>query len=161
VSLRYFNVAGAYGGRGERHRPESHLIPIALEAAAGIRPGLVVYGEDYPTPDGTCVRDYIHVADLAEAHLAALQSTSPGVHRIYNLGNGAGFSVREVLASVEQVTGATLEIGSAPRRPGDPAVLVASSERARRELGWTPSHPSVEEMVTDAWTTLREREATA
>ncbi len=155
VSLRYFNVAGAYAGRGERHDPETHLVPIALQAALGTRAGLVVYGEDYPTPDGTCVRDYIHVADLAEAHLGALASARPGTHRVFNLGNGAGFSVREVLAAVERVTGVTLEVTVAGRRAGDPAVLVASAARARRELGWTPARTSLEQMIADAWGVLR------
>jgi UDP-glucose 4-epimerase len=157
VSLRYFNVAGAYAGRGERHSPESHLVPIALEAAIGLRQGLAIYGQDYPTPDGTCVRDYIHVADLADAHLVALDVIRPGHHRVYNLGNGAGFSVREVLAAVEEVTGIELEVGLAGRRPGDPAVLVASAERARRELGWEPARPALEQMIGDAWQVLRER----
>ncbi|HUY30125.1 MAG TPA: UDP-glucose 4-epimerase GalE [Acidimicrobiales bacterium] len=155
VSLRYFNVAGAYAGRGERHDPETHLVPIALQAALGTRAGLVVYGDDYPTPDGTCVRDYIHVADLAEAHLGALASARPGAHRVFNLGNGAGFSVREVLAAVERVTGVRLEVTVAGRRAGDPAVLVASAARARRELGWTPARPSLEQMIGDAWDVLR------
>jgi UDP-glucose 4-epimerase len=157
ISLRYFNVAGAYRGRGERHDPETHLVPIALEVALGLRPSLAVYGDDYPTADGTCVRDYIHVADLAEAHLAALGATRPGTSRVYNLGNGTGFSVREVVAAVEKVTGASLELRIAGRRAGDPAVLVASSERAGRELGWRPAHPSLETMVGDAWDVLRAR----
>lgn len=157
VSLRYFNVAGAYAGKGERHDPETHLVPIALQAATRSRPGVVVYGDDYPTRDGTCVRDYIHVADLAEAHLGAISSARQGTHRVYNLGNGAGFTVKEVLAAVEHVTGATLEVTVAGRRQGDPAVLVASFDRARRELGWVPARPSLEEMVGDAWEVLRAR----
>jgi len=157
VSLRYFNVAGAYGGRGERHSPESHLIPIALEVALGLRPALVVYGNDYPTPDGTCVRDYVHVADLADAHIAALVSMEPGVHRVFNLGNGAGFSVRQVLGVVEAVTGAALDVRDAPRRAGDPSVLVASSARAARDLGWKPNHATLESMIGDAWQVLSAR----
>ncbi|MHB1974224.1 MAG: UDP-glucose 4-epimerase GalE [Acidimicrobiales bacterium] len=154
VSLRYFNVAGAYGVLGERHEPESHLVPIALEAALGLRPGLTVYGDDYPTRDGTCVRDYIHVADLAEAHLAALARAERGCHRVYNLGNGRGFTVREVLSAVEEVTGATLEVAIGPRRAGDPAVLVASSARAERELAWVPARPAIAAMIEDAWQVL-------
>ncbi len=154
VSLRYFNVAGAYAGLGERHEPESHLVPIALEAALGLRPGLTVYGDDYPTSDGTCVRDYIHVADLAEAHLAALARAERGCHRIYNLGNGRGFTVREVLSAVEEVTGASLEVAIGPRRAGDPAVLVASSARAERELAWVPTRPAIAVMIEDAWQVL-------
>jgi UDP-glucose 4-epimerase len=157
VSLRYFNVAGAYAGRGERHDPESHLVPIALEAALGLRSGLHIYGDDYPTPDGTCLRDYIHVADLVEAHLAALASIAPGRHRVYNLGNGNGFSVREVLAAVEEVTGAALDVAVADRREGDPAVLVASFERAGEELGWVPGRPELTRMIADAWEVLRTR----
>jgi UDP-glucose 4-epimerase len=151
VSLRYFNVAGAYAGLGERHRQESHLIPIALQAALGQRGDMVIFGEDYPTPDGTCVRDYIHVADIAAAHLLALEHARPGVHLICNLGNGSGYSVREVLATVEQVTGRVLDVRVAGRRAGDPAVLVASAARARRELGWVPERPELSVMVADAW----------
>ena len=150
VSLRYFNVAGAWGGFGERHATETHLIPIALQVVAGARPALSIYGTDYPTPDGTCIRDYIHVADLAQAHLLALDAPSPGQHLVYNLGNGAGFSVREVVDVVRQVTGHRLPVEVGPRRPGDPPVLVASSERARRDLRWTPER-QLEAMVADAW----------
>ncbi len=157
VSLRYFNVAGAYAGLGERHHPETHLVPIALEVALGLRPSLVVYGDDYPTPDGTCVRDYIHVADIAEAHLAALAHAEAGRHRVYNLGNGTGFSVLEVIAAVERVTGRMLEVTVGPRRPGDPAVLVASSARARLELGWSPRRASLERIVGDAFEVLEAR----
>ncbi|MDA8292409.1 MAG: UDP-glucose 4-epimerase GalE [Actinomycetota bacterium] len=157
VSLRYFNVAGAYRGRGERHDPETHLVPIALQAALGTRRGLVVYGDDYPTRDGTCVRDYIHVADLAEAHLGALCSIGAGAHRVYNLGNGAGFTVREVIAAVEAVTGAAIAVTVSGRRAGDPAVLVASSARAQDELGWRPERPTLDEMIRDAWDVLRAR----
>ncbi len=151
VSLRYFNVAGAYAGRGERHATETHLVPLALEAARGVRPEIVVFGEDYPTPDGTCVRDYIHVADIADAHLSALQRAQPGRHLVCNLGNGNGSSVRQVLATVEAVTGRTLPVRVAGRRPGDPAVLVASARRAAAELGWVPRRPTLEQMVADAW----------
>ncbi len=154
VSLRYFNAAGAYAGLGERHDPETHLVPIALEVALGLRPALVVNGEDYPTADGTCVRDYIHVADLAEAHVAALAHAEANRHRVYNLGNGTGFSVREVIAAIEEVTGRSLTVSVGPRRPGDPAVLVASSARARAELGWVPGRPSLERIVGDAWEVL-------
>ncbi len=151
VSLRYFNVAGAYGGRGERHVPETHLIPLALETALGRRAEMLIYGDDFPTPDGTCLRDYIHVADIADAHLAALEVARPGRHDIFNLGNGAGFSVREVLAVVEQVTGRPLPMRVVARRPGDPAVLVAAADRARLALGWQPRRPHLEQMIGDAW----------
>jgi UDP-glucose 4-epimerase len=155
VSLRYFNVVGSYQGHGERHTPETHLIPLALEAAAGLRPEIAIFGTDYPTPDGTCVRDYIHVDDLARAHLLALDALEPGRHKVYNLGNGKGFSVREVLDVVAKVTGQTLPIVERPRRDGDPAELVASSERARTELGWQPGKPTLEAMVRDTWEFLR------
>ena len=159
VSLRYFNVAGAYAGRGERHSTETHLVPIALEVALGRRPELVVYGDDYPTPDGTCVRDYIHVADIADAHLLALAKCEKGRHEIYNLGNGNGSSVRDVLVTVEQVTGAKLPVRVAGRRAGDPAVLVASAQRAAEQLRWRPARPLLEQMVGDAWEVLTSREA--
>lgn len=151
VSLRYFNVAGAYGESGERHEPETHLIPLVLDVALGRRPSIAVYGDDYPTPDGTCVRDYIHVADLADAHLLALAAARPGEHLICNLGNGNGFSVREVIAAVRQVTGREVPEVVAPRRPGDPAVLVASADTARERLGWTPARPDLTTIVADAW----------
>ncbi|HCT77259.1 MAG TPA: UDP-glucose 4-epimerase GalE [Micromonosporaceae bacterium] len=156
ASLRYFNVAGALirpdgSMLGERHDPETHLIPIALEVAAGKREKLQLFGDDYPTPDGTCVRDYIHVADLAEAHLLALGALTSGDHRIYNLGNGTGFSNKQVVEAVRQVTGQTVPVEIAPRRPGDPAALFASSEKARRELGWVPAKPSLTEIVADSW----------
>lgn len=159
VSLRYFNAAGALirptGSVGERHDPETHLIPNALRVALGQQDKLALFGDDYPTPDGTCVRDYIHVADLAAAHLLALEAMQPGEHRIYNLGNGTGFSNREVIEVVREVTGHPIPVEMAPRRPGDPAVLVASSDKARRELGWTPAKPSLHEIVSDAWTFAR------
>jgi len=151
VSLRYFNVAGAYGGRGERHKVETHLIPIALEVALGRRSALEVYGSDYPTDDGTCVRDYVHVADIADAHLLALEAAVPGRHEIVNLGNGSGFSVLQVIAAVEAVTGRSLPFHLRDRRRGDPAVLVASAERAVTALGWSPHRPRLEQMVADAW----------
>ncbi|MDQ2706339.1 MAG: UDP-glucose 4-epimerase GalE [Actinomycetota bacterium] len=151
VSLRYFNVAGAHGRFGERHTLETHLIPIALQVATGQRGELQIYGEDWPTPDGTCIRDYIHVDDLAEAHLLALGHATGGSHRIFNLGSGAGFSVREVVEACRTVTGHPLPTRCAPRRAGDPAVLIASSDRAHRELGWAPSRTEITRIVTDAW----------
>ncbi|MEV8452668.1 UDP-glucose 4-epimerase GalE [Streptomyces sp. NPDC052095] len=161
VSLRYFNVAGAYGTCGERHDPESHLIPLVLQVALGRRASISVYGDDYPTPDGTCVRDYIHVADLAEAHLLALDAATPGEHLICNLGNGNGFSVREVVETVREVTGHPVPEVVAPRRAGDPAVLVASAATARERLGWTPSRADLAGIVTDAWNFARREEPTA
>ncbi|MEV2198229.1 UDP-glucose 4-epimerase GalE [Streptomyces phaeochromogenes] len=151
VSLRYFNVAGAYGTCGERHDPESHLIPLVLQVAQGRRDAISVYGDDYPTPDGTCIRDYIHVADLAEAHLLAVAAAQPGEHLICNLGNGNGFSVREVIETVRQVTGHPIPEVAAPRRAGDPAVLVASAATARERLGWNPSRADLAGIVADAW----------
>ena len=161
VSLRYFNVAGAYLrpgiALGERHDPETHLIPIALDVAAGRRDKLQLFGDDYPTADGTCVRDYIHVADLARAHLLALDAAVPGEHRIYNLGNGSGYSNRQVVEVVREVTGHALPVEMAPRRAGDPAALVASADRAAADLGWTPEKPSLHEIVGDAWEFHRRR----
>jgi UDP-glucose 4-epimerase len=155
VSLRYFNVAGALirPGEmiGERHDPETHLIPIALQVAAGKRDHLQIFGEDYPTVDGTCVRDYIHVEDLARAHLLALEAATPKDHKIYNLGNGSGFTNRQVVEVVREVTGHPLPVRSAPRREGDPNELVASSERARFDLGWVPAKPTLQDMIDDAW----------
>ena len=151
VSLRYFNVAGAHGRFGERHAVETHLIPIVLQVAAGQRESVQVYGDDWPTPDGTCVRDYIHVDDLAEAHLLALQHATPSRHAVYNLGTGAGFSVQEVLAAAREVTGHPIPAITAPRRDGDPAVLIASSDAARTELGWQPKRADLATMVGDAW----------
>ncbi|WOX23928.1 UDP-glucose 4-epimerase GalE [Streptomyces solicathayae] len=158
VSLRYFNVAGAYGTQGERHDPESHLIPLVLQVALGRRESISVYGDDYPTPDGTCVRDYIHVADLAEAHLLALGAMTPGEHLICNLGNGNGFSVREVVETVRKVTGHPVPEVLAARRAGDPAVLVASAEAARERLGWIPSRPDLADIVADAWAFARRQD---
>lgn len=158
VSLRYFNVAGAYGSCGERHDPESHLIPLVLQVAQGRRDAISVYGDDYPTPDGTCVRDYIHVADLAEAHLLALDAARPAEHLICNLGNGNGFSVREVIETVRQVTGHPIPEITAPRRGGDPAVLVASAATARERLGWNPSRADLAGIVADAWAFAQARQ---
>ncbi|MEZ0358163.1 UDP-glucose 4-epimerase GalE [Mycobacterium sp. ENV421] len=155
TSLRYFNIAGAYAGLGERHPVESHLIPLVLQVATGQRQEILVFGNDWPTPDGTCIRDYIHVRDLADAHLLALQNSKPGEHQIYNLGNGTGFSVREVIASCERVTGVSIAARDVERRPGDPAVLIASSEKAITELGWKPQHSSIDEIVSDAWDFVR------
>lgn len=151
VSLRYFNVAGASGPLGEDHHPETHLIPIVLAVAAGQRAEVQIYGTDYPTPDGTAVRDYIHVEDLARAHVLALDSVRSGEHRIYNLGNGMGFSVREVIETARKVTGEPINAVEAPRRAGDPPVLVASSQRIRDELGWVPQKPDLATMIGDAW----------
>ncbi|MET7359074.1 UDP-glucose 4-epimerase GalE [Streptomyces sp. NPDC005562] len=155
VSLRYFNVAGAYGDCGERHDPESHLIPLVLQVAQGRREAINVFGDDYPTPDGTCVRDYIHVADLAEAHLLAVDAATPGEHLICNLGNGNGFSVREVIETVREVTGHPIPEVMAPRRGGDPAVLVASAATAREKLGWNPTRADLAGIVADAWAFAR------
>ncbi len=149
TSLRYFNVAGAAWGAGERHRTETHLIPLALAAAAGRRDKLSLFGDDWPTPDGTPIRDYVHVEDLARAHVLALTATAPGEHLICNLGNGNGFSVREVLGTVEEVTGHPVPVEVAPRRAGDPARLVASADLAARRLGWHAKY-DLERMIADA-----------
>ncbi|GAA3129437.1 UDP-glucose 4-epimerase GalE [Nonomuraea salmonea] len=154
VSLRYFNVAGAYGRYRERHAVETHLIPNVLKVATGERESVSVFGTDYPTPDGTCVRDYIHVADLARAHLLALESITPGRHEIYNLGSGAGFSVQEVISVCREVTGHEIPAVVGERRPGDPAVLVASSAKIQRELGWKAERPALRDIVADAWGAL-------
>ena len=160
VALRYFNVAGAPEGSdgitcGEDHEPESHLIPLILDVALGRRKSIRIYGDDYPTTDGTCIRDYIHVSDLADAHmlaLKALEGDAAGKSRlIYNLGNGQGFSVREVIESARRVTGHPIPAELHPRRAGDPAVLVAGSEKAIRELGWKPRFPKLEVIVSTAW----------
>jgi len=151
VSLRYFNVAGASGCLGEDHEPETHIIPNVFRAAQGINPEVQIFGTDYPTPDGTAVRDYIHIEDLASAHLLALDHTRSGAHQIFNLGNGNGFSVREVIAAVREVTGLEIPVREAPRRPGDPPQLVAASGRIRAELGWEPRKPALTDMVADAW----------
>ena len=168
ASLRYFNVAGASEGpggitRGEAHEPESHLIPLVLDVALGRRPSIRIYGDDYPTPDGTCIRGYIHVSDLADAHLLALNAleTTPAAQSrlIFNLGNGKGFSVREVIESARRVTGHPIPAEVHPRRPGDPAVLVASSEKAIRELGWKPRYTQLDDIVRTAWVWHQKRYA--
>ena len=157
VSLRYFNVAGASDGLGEDHDPETHLIPNALRAALGITPCVEIYGVDYPTPDGTAIRDYIHIEDLATAHLLALDAARPGEPAIFNLGNGNGFSVREVIDAARSATGVEIPTREAPRRPGDPPMLVAASERIRAELGWRAGKPALDEIVADAWAFARAR----
>ena len=160
ASLRYFNVAGAPDGpggvvRGEAHEPESHLIPLILDVALGRRESIRIYGDDYATADGTCIRDYIHVSDLAEAHLLALQALETEAAErdrlVFNLGNGRGFSVREVIESARRITGHPIPFETHPRRPGDPAVLVASSEKAMRELGWKPRYTQLDDIVASAW----------
>jgi UDP-glucose 4-epimerase len=151
ISLRYFNVAGSSGPHGEDHEPETHLIPLILRAAAGLRPSVSIFGTDYPTPDGTAIRDYIHVEDLGEAHILAIGATRPGLHQILNLGNGTGFSVREVIEAARRVTGRPIEVVEEGRRPGDPPQLVAASQRVREVLGWTPRKPELEAMIADAW----------
>jgi UDP-glucose 4-epimerase len=150
ASLRYFNVAGASGPLGEDHEPETHLIPLVLRAAAGKADHVKVFGTDYPTRDGTAVRDYIHVEDLGRAHALALAAVEPGRHRIYNLGTGDGSTVKEVIDAARRVTGREIAAIEEPRRPGDPAALVAASDRIRDELGWTPEK-DLDDMVADAW----------
>jgi len=149
--LRYFNAAGAAGTQGEDHHPESHLIPLTLQVALGQRKELSIYGTDYPTADGTCVRDYVHVSDLASAHVLVLQALKEKDKLIYNLGNGHGFSVREVIETARRVTGQAIPALETQRRPGDPAVLVASAEKIKKELGWQPEYASLEAIVRSAW----------
>jgi len=151
ISLRYFNAAGASDRRGEDHRPETHLIPIVLQVAAGQRDAVPLYGTDYPTADGTCIRDYVHVSDLAAVHILALESASGGGSGVYNLGNGTGFSNREVIEAAGRVTGRPIAVREEARRPGDPARLVASSDRVKRVLGWTPDFTDLEAIVESAW----------
>ena len=155
TSLRFFNVAGAYKQAAERHPTETHIIPILLQVARGEREAFTIFGDDYPTPDGTCVRDYIHVHDLARAAALALDKLQAGRHGIYNLGNGDGFSNKQVIEAVERVTGKHIPVSYGPRREGDPATLIASSALAHKELGWTPAHPTLDEMIQDAWATSR------
>ena len=148
VAFRYFNAAGASEKLGEHHRTETHLIPNVLKVPLGQSPHCEIYGTDYPTPDGTCIRDYIHIIDLAQAHVLAL---APGKVGFYNLGNGDGYSVRQVIETCEQVTGKKIPAIEKPRRPGDPPKLVASAAKAVRELGWKPQYPSLEQIVATAW----------
>jgi UDP-glucose 4-epimerase len=150
AALRYFNAAGATAERGEDHDPETHLIPLVLQVALGQRSHIEIFGSDYPTRDGTCVRDYIHVLDLAAAHILALDALEEG-SRTYNLGNGEGYTVREVIETARTVTGHPIHAVEGPRRPGDPATLVASSAKIRRELGWQPAYPTLDEIVSTAW----------
>jgi UDP-glucose 4-epimerase len=155
VSLRYFNVAGASGNLGEMHQPETHLIPLVLSAAVGRREAIDVYGTDYPTHDKTAIRDYIHVEDLARAHILALNAARQGEHQIYNLGNGRGFSVLEVIEAARQVTGRAIKANEVGRRAGDPPVLVASSAKIQKELGWRPQKPELATMIEDAWSWMQ------
>jgi len=151
ASLRYFNAAGATGQRGENHKPETHLIPRLLRVALGRAESIGIFGTDYPTPDGTCIRDYIHVSDLASAHLLALEALQTRDRLIYNLGNGRGFSILEVIEAARRVTGHPIPALESERRPGDPAILVAGSNRIRSELGWKPRHDSLDEIIGTAW----------
>jgi UDP-glucose-4-epimerase GalE len=153
AALRYFNAAGAApdGTIGEDHDPESHLIPLVLQAVLGQRPAITIFGTDYPTPDGTCIRDYIHVDDLAEAHLLALEALAPGKALRCNLGTGRGYSVREVIRTVEEVTGKRVPVQEGPRRAGDPPALVAAADRVRRELGWQPRYTELRPIIETAW----------
>jgi UDP-glucose 4-epimerase len=155
TSLRYFNVAGASGRFGEDHHPETHLIPLVLKAASE-GSSVKIFGTDYATRDGTAIRDYIHVEDLGRAHLLALEAAGPGEHNVYNLGNGAGFTVKEIVEASRRVTNKSIEAVEAPRRAGDPPVLVASSERIQAELGWRPEKPDLETMISDAWAWMRD-----
>jgi len=156
IALRYFNAAGASATRGEDHRPETHLIPLVLQVALGTRESVAVYGDDYPTNDGTAIRDYIHVQDLADAHLRALDAIRTGEHHAFNLGNGLGYSVAEVVATARAVTGRDIATRRAPRRNGDPPVLVADASKAKRELGWQPAQPDLTGIVASAWAWLRD-----
>jgi UDP-glucose-4-epimerase GalE len=153
AALRYFNAAGASpdAAIGEDHDPETHLIPLVLQVVLGQRPHIEIYGTDYPTPDGTCIRDYIHVDDLAEAHLLALERLEPGKGLCYNLGTGRGYSVRDVIRTAEEVTGKHVPVKEGPRRPGDPPVLVAASDKVQRELGWRPRYAELRPIVETAW----------
>ena len=151
ATLRYFNACGAVSGRGEAHQPESHLIPLVLRVALGQRISAFIYGTDYPTRDGTRIRDYVHIADLVSAHLLALDALGERDRLIYNLGNGSGYSVREVIEAAREVTGHPIPVEECPRRPGDSARLVASSDKIRRELGWTPKHPELKDILASAW----------
>ncbi|MGH2620401.1 MAG: UDP-glucose 4-epimerase GalE [Anaerolineales bacterium] len=151
AALRYFNAAGGLPDRGEAHQPETHLIPLVLQVALGQRPGVQLFGTDYPTPDGTCVRDYVHVSDVISAHSLALEALEPEAGLVYNVGSGTGFSVRQVIDTARRVTGHPLPAEDAPRRPGDPPRLVANSDKIRRELGWSPEHPALQDTIASAW----------
>ena len=151
ASLRYFNACGALPGRGEAHQPESHLIPLVLGVALGQRESAAIFGTDYPTPDGTCIRDYIHIADLVSAHLLALNALDKNDKLIYNVGSGTGYSVREVIETARKVSGHPIPAIESVRRAGDPARLVASSEKIRRELGWKPRHDDLHDIIASAW----------
>jgi UDP-glucose 4-epimerase len=151
AALRYFNACGALPGRGEAHQPESHLIPLVLQVALGQSDAAAIFGADYPTPDGTCIRDYVHLADLVSAHLLALDALGASDRLIYNVGSGNGFSVRQVIEVARRVTGHAIPVRTSPRRPGDPSRLVASSDRIRRELGWRSEHVDLEDMIGSAW----------
>lgn len=151
AALRYFNAAGAYAERGEAHQPETHLIPLVLQVALGQRQEIEIFGSDYPTPDGTCIRDYIHIADLIQAHLLALEALESNEKLVYNLGNGAGYSVREVIQIARLVTGHEIPAAEAPRRPGDAPRLVADSSKIELELGWQPQYPDLKTIITSAW----------
>ena len=149
--LRYFNAAGGYPNRGEAHSPESHLIPLVLQVALGQREKIMIYGTDYPTPDGTCIRDYIHIQDLAQAHLLALKGLDNTDHLTYNLGNGEGYSVREIIETAREVTGHPIPAEEAPRRPGDAPRLIASSDKIKQDLGWEPKIGDIKEIIASAW----------
>jgi UDP-glucose 4-epimerase len=157
ASLRYFNVAGALPHRGEAHEPETHIIPLILDVALGRRDKIFIFGDDYPTPDGTCIRDYIHVLDLADAHILALTALHQTEKMIYNLGNGSGFSVKQVIEAARRVTGHPIPVEIKPRRPGDPARLVASSAQAQTHLGWRPKHPELDDILASAWAWHQQR----
>lgn len=157
AALRYFNVAGALPGRGEAHEPESHIIPLILDVALGRRSSISIFGDDYDTPDGTCIRDYIHVADLADAHILALRRLGDGQRMICNLGNGSGFSVKQVIEAARRITGHPIPVEMKPRREGDPARLVASSALAQKDLGWTPKHPDLDSILSSAWAWHQQR----
>jgi UDP-glucose 4-epimerase len=156
ATLRYFNVAGAWDGHGEHHDPESHLIPLVLQVAMGKRPSVSVFGTDYPTSDGTCVRDYVHIYDLAMAHLLVMEALKNREGLAYNLGNGNGFSVRQVIEAARKITGHPIPVVESPRRPGDPPTLVASSEKIGQELGWRPKYATLESIIQTAWDWHRE-----
>jgi len=151
ASLRYFNAAGSFGDLGEHHRPETHLIPLVLQTALGQKEQIPIFGTDYSTPDGTCIRDYVHVHDLATAHVLALEALEEHGQMVFNVGNGTGFSVRQVVNAARRVTGHSIPTVEVERRPGDPAVLVASSARIRQQLGWKPQWPELDAIITSAW----------